>query len=159
MKIEIDTKSDGKDELLHIAHMLLAMCGERAQSSLQSYGADGYGSSLSQGASSGSSGGFMNMFGDPLPSESKISSGSGSSYGDGSDGYTQQADPSGSSGSQQSGGDLFSLFQDDSLKSGQPSSQPSLSASSAVSSSLDLSSDNRPRKRDFLAEGYLIPYD
>ncbi|MBI4738580.1 hypothetical protein HY772_03315 [Candidatus Woesearchaeota archaeon] len=137
MKIEIDTKSDRKEELRHIAHMLLRICDEAPPSQImngseQSFGQNFWGNPAEPvQPSQQSDSGFFTMFGDTAPVQSP----------------QQPIQESGMSrASLQQGGDIFSLFKDGPPQ--QASTQPSPPPQDRLS-----------RKRDFLAEGYLIPYD
>lgn len=146
MKIEIDTNADRKEELRHIAHMLLALCNEVVPSRVADNAAYDAGYSSQQDffknpaptsqASSGE-GSFFNMFGDPAPSPPLSS--------------MQPAIPR--EPAQQPAGDLFSLFQDNNQ------SPPSNQSLPSIHSSIQPSEERLSKKRDFLAEGHLIPYD
>ncbi|MBI5398305.1 hypothetical protein HZB03_02470 [Candidatus Woesearchaeota archaeon] len=147
MKIEIDTKSDRKEELRHIAHMLLRLCDEAPPSRIiegSGYSSDSDYFSNAPPAhqqsppSQGGDGGFFNMFGDasassPNPQEPQQQ-------------LQQQLQP-------QQGGDIFSLFAD----TQQNQSAPPPQASQA--SGAQQPGERLAKTRDFLAEGYLIPYD
>jgi len=137
MKIEIDTKSDSKEELMHLANMLHALSGSRVSVSHVRHSAYDAPKSKNIFDDPSPSVGLFGMFGDTAsPSTQQSVS---------QDAYPQPVSAS-SQPSQASSGGLFSIFN---------------SASSSAQSGVNLDetdSENKTSSKDILDDPRIVPY-
>ena len=153
MRIEIDTQKDRREELLHVAKLLLKICDQESLEGSRIQPAQEY--SQDQFFSSSNSEYAQNSQTEQprVPQENIFSLFDAADQNQ----QSQTQNQTSTIAQDQQAPSIFSLFENDEKPMQSSTYSPSSSSQNILEQTP--SDSSRPKKRDFLAEGYLIPYD